>query len=434
MDFDKNLNKKFENHPCFNSESRHRTARIHLPTADKCNIQCKFCNRKYDCVNESRPGVTSVVLKPLQALSYLDSVTKTLNNIAVAGIAGPGDPFACPDETLQTLELVRRKYPDMMLCLATNGLELAGYVEQIAQLQVSHVTITLNAVEPVIGAKIYSWVRYKNRVYRGIEGASVLLERQREAVRLLKERRIVVKINTVIIPGINDEHAVAVAETCEKLGVDVQNCIPLMHVEGTELDGHKLPEQSEMLALREKAGKYVTQMSHCARCRADAAGIVGQSNTADIEKLLKEAAVVRTTQERPYIAVATMEGLFVNRHLGEAPSLWIFGKKEEKIVLLEQRSTPVPGSGDDRWRQLARSFRDCAAVLVSSCGSKPQKILETDGLHVIAMEGLLADSLPYIFSGRELPPILLRTAGRCGSGRSCGSGAGRDCGGNGEGC
>ncbi len=59
-------------HPCFNSEARHRTARMHLPVAPKCNIQCNYCNRKFDCVNESRPGVTSAVLTPRQAVNYLD--------------------------------------------------------------------------------------------------------------------------------------------------------------------------------------------------------------------------------------------------------------------------------------------------------------------------------------------------------------------------
>ncbi len=51
-------------HPCFNEEAKHTSARVHLPVAPKCNIQCNYCNRKFDCVNESRPGVTSSVLAP----------------------------------------------------------------------------------------------------------------------------------------------------------------------------------------------------------------------------------------------------------------------------------------------------------------------------------------------------------------------------------
>jgi nitrogen fixation protein NifB len=72
-------------------------------------------------VNESRPGVTTGVLSPDQAMMYLDTVFAQKKNISVVGIAGPGDPFANPEETMETLRLVREKYPDMLLCIASNG-------------------------------------------------------------------------------------------------------------------------------------------------------------------------------------------------------------------------------------------------------------------------------------------------------------------------
>jgi len=86
-------------HPCFNDAARHTFARIHLPVAPECNVQCNFCKRIYDCANESRPGVTSALLTPPQALSYLENVLQRDPRIAVVGIAGPGDPFATPERT-----------------------------------------------------------------------------------------------------------------------------------------------------------------------------------------------------------------------------------------------------------------------------------------------------------------------------------------------
>ncbi|WP_227625365.1 hypothetical protein [Geofilum rubicundum] len=56
-------------HPCFDEKARHAHARVHLPVAPNCNIQCNYCNRQFDCVNESRPGVTSTLLKPFQLWS-----------------------------------------------------------------------------------------------------------------------------------------------------------------------------------------------------------------------------------------------------------------------------------------------------------------------------------------------------------------------------
>ena len=61
-------------HPCFNAKAHRTTGRIHLAVAPKCNIQCRYCDRKYDCANESRPGVTSAVLTPDQAMVHLEEM------------------------------------------------------------------------------------------------------------------------------------------------------------------------------------------------------------------------------------------------------------------------------------------------------------------------------------------------------------------------
>ena len=43
---------------------------MHVAVAPACNIQCNYCNRKYDCANESRPGVVSEKLTPEQAMQH----------------------------------------------------------------------------------------------------------------------------------------------------------------------------------------------------------------------------------------------------------------------------------------------------------------------------------------------------------------------------
>ena len=59
-------------HPCYTCSGK-QYARIHLPIAPKCNIQCNYCVRKYDCPNESRPGVTTEILSPQEAFEkYMD--------------------------------------------------------------------------------------------------------------------------------------------------------------------------------------------------------------------------------------------------------------------------------------------------------------------------------------------------------------------------
>ena len=217
----------FNRHPCFNAKVKGQYGRVHLPVAPKCNIKCNYCNRKYDCVNESRPGVTSTILTPDQALYYMDKVLEKEPRISVAGIAGPGDPFANAEETLETMRLIREKYPDTILCLASNGMNLAPHVEELAEIGVSHVTVTVNAVDPEIGAKIYSWVRDGKVLYRGRQAAELLLARQLHAIEQLKKYNITVKINTIVIPGVNDHHVMDVARKMKELGADLLNCMAM---------------------------------------------------------------------------------------------------------------------------------------------------------------------------------------------------------------
>src|SRR3989339_886018 len=130
------------NHPCFNENARHSYGRIHLPVARSCNMQCKYCNRKHDCINESRPGVTSAVLSPAQALAYLKEMKEKIPRLAVAGIAGPGDPFAEPELTMDTIRRVNGSFPGMLLCIATNGFNILPFIRELSEYNVSHVTIT----------------------------------------------------------------------------------------------------------------------------------------------------------------------------------------------------------------------------------------------------------------------------------------------------
>jgi len=422
----------FENHPCFNAKAHKKFGRVHLPVAPRCNIQCKFCNRKFDCVNESRPGVTSGILTPFQAMIYLEEVFKQKKNISVVGIAGPGDPFANPEETMETLRRVRETYPDMMLCVATNGLNIAPYLDELAKLKVSHITITINAIDPAIGAKIYSWVRYGKRVLQAEKGAQILLEKQMEAVKGLKERGITVKVNSIIIPGINDEHIESVAAKMGEMGVDILNCVPYYPNEGSAF-GHMAEPSKELVDfVREKAGKYILQMRHCTRCRADAVGLLGEVPDKSLMDKLQACEQIREEQPakkyngtRSKVAVASMEGVLVNQHLGEASKLLIYGKKDGMISLLEARDTPAAGGGFQRWTQLADLLGDCGTLLVSGIGENPKRTLTASGIDIMEIEGVIDEAVRAVIEGQSLKHLIKREMRACGAG--C-SGTGMGCG------
>lgn len=418
---------KCEDHPCFSENARHCVARIHLPVAPNCNMQCNYCNRDFDCANESRPGVTCAVLDPLRAADYLDRVMEKIDNIKVVGIAGPGDPFANPEETLTTMRLVRNRHPGMILCLATNGLDLSPYVNELVDLDISHVTVTVNAVDVRVGRWIYNWARYGKRMYRGSDAAAMILERQLDGIAMLKNKGMTVKINTVVIPGINDEHVVEIARRMAEFKADIHNCMPLYHVAGTAFAGITPPSPERMAAIRRQAQDFMPQMSHCFHCRADAAGMIGQPQSDEVTRLLAEAARSRPGEPRPFVAVASMEGLFVNQHLGEAKALWIYRMNGDGVSLVERRPTPPSGGGSSRWSALADRLHDCHAVLTGGIGSSPHEALSQAGIRVVVMEGLAVEGIEAVLSGREIPRVLLRTPGRCEIGRGCG-GTGTGCG------
>src|SRR5690348_7391411 len=193
---------KVKNHPCYSEEAHHYYARMHVAVAPACNIQCNYCNRKYDCSNESRPGVVSEKLTPEQAVRKVITVANEVPQLSVLGIAGPGD--ACYDwkKTKATFEAVARQIPDIKLCLSTNGLALPDHVDEVAAMNIDHVTITINMVDPEIGAKIYPWVFHDHQRWTGMEASRILHERQMLGLDMLVARRILVKVNSVMIPGI----------------------------------------------------------------------------------------------------------------------------------------------------------------------------------------------------------------------------------------
>lgn len=420
-----NTNPLSKTHPCFDKEAKRKYARVHIPVAPKCNVQCGYCNRKYDCVNESRPGVTSSILTPQQSLQYIKAISQKIDNISTIGIAGPGDAFAEPEKTFEAIRLIKDEFPDKIFCLSSNGLNLLPYVDQIAELDVTHVTITINSFRLETLAKIYNWARFNKKMYRGIAAAELMLEQQTEALKALVAKNITVKINTVLIPGVNDTEIEEVAQIIGELGAATMNCIPLIPTEDTEFADLEKPSSQLVRDSYRAVRKHIKPMTHCSRCRADAAGMLGNDNI-DAYKLIEEYAAMPTAVDKtkPHVAVASYEGLMINKHLGEATDFLIYKQTETGYELVERRFAPAKGSGDLRWINLAKTLNDCSYILVNGVGAKPVDLLQKVGIAVLEMSGLIEDGLEAVYKGKKLKSVLKTTLGKCGSG----------CGGNAMGC
>ena len=260
-------------HPCFNEKIHDKVGRIHIPIAPKCNIQCGFCTRKIDDT-EDRPGVSSCIMTIEEAIEHIrDTIEKMPIN--VVGVAGPGDSLENED-TLKLFKRVKKEFPHLILCMSTNGLLVPEYADEISKSGVKTVTITINAVDEDIGSKIYDNIHYHGKTYHGKEGFKILLENQLKGIEMLSDRGVIVKVNSVLIPGINDKHIVEIAKVVKQKGASIMNVLPLIPL--NKFKDIKKPGCGELSTVRQQVEEYLPVFRACTQCRADAYGIPGKKS------------------------------------------------------------------------------------------------------------------------------------------------------------
>jgi nitrogen fixation protein NifB len=259
----------------------------------------------------------------------------------------------------------------------------------------------------------------------------MLWERQKKSIQALAAKGVIVKINTIYVPGINDTHIEQVAQTVASLGATILNIMPLLPTANTPFGSIKEPERKEVQKARALAAQYLPQMTHCSRCRADAVGLIGEENTQKNIELLQISAKpvaasalpvsnfafdasnglpmtlsselkLISTPERPYVAVASRDGLFVNQHLGEATQVRIYKPSEKRSTLVDIRSIASEAGGAARWLSMIDKLKDCCGILVSGAGATPRKIFAHQGITVAIVEGVIEEALGATAKGSDL--------------------------------
>jgi len=397
--------------------------------APACNIQCNYCNRKYDCSNESRPGVVSQKLTPDQAVKKVLAVASEIPQMTVLGIAGPGDSMFDWRKTFETFAQVETQAPDIKLCLSTNGLALPDQVDEICKYNIDHVTITINMVDPAVGEKIYPWIFYNHKRYTGYEAAKILHERQMLGLEMLTARGVLTKINSVLIPGVNDEHLIEVNREVKKRGAFLHNIMPLIsepeHGTYFGLNGQRGPTAQELKAVQDACAGGANLMRHCRQCRADAVGLLGEDRSeeftldkieemevvydldrrrayqdkVEVERQAQHAAKVDALEEakasmpevdpamKVLVAVATEGHGRVNLHFGHATEFQIFEVSRKEALFVGHRRVDLYCQGgygeDEQLPSIVNAINDCHAVLVSKIGACPRDELKAAGIEPV---------------------------------------------------
>lgn len=421
---------KIHNHPCYSEGAHHHYARIHVAVAPACNIQCNYCNRKYDCSNESRPGVTSERLTPEESAKKVMYVGGEVQRLSVLGIAGPGDALANPKKTFETFRLVRDKAPDLKLCLSTNGLELPKFVDEMVEYNIDHITITINTVDETgeIGSKIYPWIFYNNKRIYGKEAAKILLQRQLEGMKKCVEKGILIKANSVLIPGINDKHLAEVSKKLKEIGVFLHNIMPIIsepeHGTAFGLGGIPSATDQQQMEVQEACGMDMKLMQHCRQCRADAVGLIGEDRGQEFtkqvfnemsfddleqhynikarkesqakieefrffldkanERVRQEKENLSSSGETILVAVTTAGEGMINQHFGSVREFLIYEAGDKGIRFIHHRKLDYeycagPEGGNPIEPILAK-LKDCKLILTAKIGGCPQDDLAKAGL------------------------------------------------------
>ena len=240
-----------------------------------------------------------------------------------------------------------------------------------------------------------------------------------EGLEALTARGVLVKVNSVLIPGVNDEHLATVNEAVRARGAFLHNVMPLISdaAHGTHfgLTGRRGPTPDELRRTQDRLGANAKLMRHCRQCRADAVGLLGEDRgaeftldkleatkpfdprqremylsvvereRADRRKAEQAAQMEMTTPDSPaLVAVATKGGGRINLHFGHATEFQIY---EVELARRALRRPSPHGTILRRWtRRRRRHGGDnrgaggVSALLCAKIGERPRERLAAAGV------------------------------------------------------
>jgi nitrogen fixation protein NifB len=288
--------------------------------------------------------------------------------VAAAVVAGPGEPFADFEPTLNTLAMIRDRHPELQLGVSSSGLGLAPHAEALAKLGVADVTLAIHAKTVDTARTVYRWVRPGKKTVPLHLAVETLLESQAEAIRALVAVGVAVKVDVLFIPGVNDNEIEELAKFAAGLGASAICLAPARPVDAP--DGACCIDAAALDRARKAAAAHLPLVDPTQPC-----------------ELIEPTGEAPMDESRPYVAVATGDGLEVNLHLGQAQTLLIYEMRGRDAGMVEARHAPPAGGADDRWEALSDLLSDCRAVLAVSAGANPVRILAEHGIRVIRASG-----------------------------------------------
>ncbi len=194
---------------------------LRISVTDRCNFRCRYCMP----VEVFGPGYAFMPKDELLTFEEIITLVSTLVPLGIGKIRlTGGEP------------LMRRGIEDLVALLAavegvkdiaitTNGVLLAHHAEALALAGLNRVTVSLDALDPAIFARMNGVGAKVDRVLAGISAAQAF--------------GLPVKVNSVIQRGVNEGEILPLARWAKSAGVDLRY---IEYMDVGETNGWKLGE------------------------------------------------------------------------------------------------------------------------------------------------------------------------------------------------
>jgi len=171
--------------------------KLRVSLTDRCNLRCRYCMPLHPNFMDKHNYLT-----PDEYVALIQELlTYGIEEVRITG----GEPLVRPDFSEIILGLSTLSIPQ--LSLTTNGILLDHYWEILKKCDVSKINISLDSLQP----KTFASITYGNSLSRILENISQAVAQGFD-----------IKINVVLMRGINDHELFDFIEYAQKLSVTVR--------------------------------------------------------------------------------------------------------------------------------------------------------------------------------------------------------------------
>lgn len=367
------------------------------------------------------PPEPAGALDPADVLRYVGAARRTLRGPLVAQIEGPGDPLASAAQVLRALALLRDHDPDVMVGLVVDGPLLAEYLEEILELGVHHVVIRMDAATVKVAWRVYGRAFYRGDLLVGPEAGRLVLEEGRRAVRLLVAEHVPVAIRFTAIPTVNVRDLPAIASFAAGEGVERVDVVPHRPMPRAPLCKAGTPTPSEMAACRAVVAAAYRAAEVDAIPRTPGAlswlddGRMREVALASLDHVDPLLLLPDPRRDEPpegdvlpprrakVVAVATSDGMFVDRTLVDAGHVQIYAVGTDRTRWLGTRALPTGilrrRDGVGVPRDFLAAVAGCSAVVATRFTKKAAVLLDAVGIRPYQAGGHVDELLDRIARG-----------------------------------